>query len=175
MNHPPDLSPIAPVINESESLITQFSPLVFGGFVLILILSNHALYTEIASYIHNRFTTRLIAARKTWLARPVLYFTIILLLASHLVEILIWAYALHYAKLVPDFQSALYFSGSTYTTLGYGSDIMPQAWNAITAVIALSGMFSIAWTTSSLLSMLGVLHPFSFKKHPTEPTAHVQS
>lgn len=59
---------------------------------------------------------------------------------------------------MPDIQKALFFSASTYTTLGYGSDIMPQAWNAVTAVIALSGMFSIAWTTSFLIGMVAMFH-----------------
>jgi hypothetical protein len=35
---------------------------------------------------------------------------------------------------------------------------MPQAWNAVTAVIALSGMFSIAWTTSFLIGMVAMFH-----------------
>lgn len=159
----PDIPPLTPVISESESLLWQVSPLFFGGIMLVVILSNHALFTELVSFLHNHVTMPLVEKKRTWLARPCLYFSIIILLASHLAEIMIWAYALVFANLVTNIQSAIYFSGSTYTTLGYGSDIMPTAWNSITAVIALSGMFSIAWTTSSLMSMLSAFHPQSFK------------
>ncbi len=161
MNNLPDPQPLSPVIHESESLLLQVSPLLFGGFVLMLVLSNHALFTECVSFLHNRVTKQLFETNRTWLARPFLYLSVLLLLAAHLIEIMIWAYALVFANLAPNLQDAVYFSGSTYTTLGYGSDIMPESWNAITAVIALSGMFSIAWTTSSLMSMIGLFHPRS--------------
>jgi len=78
---------------------------------------------------------------------------------SHLVEIGLWGYALVWAGFLPTVAEAVYFSGSTYTTLGYGTDPMPGASNAITVVIALSGMFSIAWTTSALMSMLRDARP----------------
>lgn len=161
MNNLPDSQPLSPVIHDSESILLQVSPLLFGGFVLMLILSNHAFFTECVSFLHNRVTRQLVETNRTWIARPFLYLSVLLLLASHLVEIMIWAYALVFANLAPNLQEAVYFSGSTYTTLGYGSDIMPESWNAITAVIALSGMFSIAWTTSSLMSMIGLFHPRS--------------
>jgi hypothetical protein len=64
----------------------------------------------------------------------------------------------------------VYFSGSTYTTLGFGSDILPDSLNSITVVIALSGMFAIAWTTSVLMTMLGAFRPSRIramkKSHP---------
>lgn len=163
MNEPLEIQPLTPVINESESLLLQVSPLIFGGVVLVLILSNHALFTECVTFLHNRVTTQFFEKNRTWIARPFLYLSIILLLSAHLIEIMIWAYALVFANLVTNLQDAVYFSGSTYTTLGYGSDIMPESWNSITAVIALSGMFSIAWTTSSLMSMLGLFHPRKIK------------
>ena len=118
--------------------------------MLIVILTNHALFAELASYIHTRFIAPLIARQRYGIARPFLYLSFLLMLSSHLVEISIWGYVLSLTGLVPDLHKALFFSASTYTTLGYGKDIMPEAWNAITAVIALSGMFSIAWTTSFL-------------------------
>lgn len=143
-----------PVLNESRILISDFSPLLFGGVMLIVILTTHALFSELVGYIRMRFIEPLIARQRYPIARPFLYLGFFLMLTSHLVEIGIWGYALSLSGLVPDIQKALFFSASTYTTLGYGNDIMPQAWNAVTAVIALSGMFSIAWTTSFLIGMV---------------------
>ena len=39
-------------------------------------------------------------------------------------------------------------------TDGYGEDIMPVGWKLLTTIIALSGMFAFAWTTSVLLNMM---------------------
>lgn len=145
-----------PVLNESRILISDFSPLLFGGVMLIVILTTHALFAELVSYIRMRFIEPLIAHKRYLIARLFIYFGFFLMLTSHLAEIGIWGYALSLSGLVPDIQKALFFSASTYTTLGYGSDIMPQSWNAVTAVIALSGMFSIAWTTSFLIGMVAM-------------------
>jgi hypothetical protein len=95
----------------------------------------------------------------------------VLILTSHLGDIVILGYALLWSGLVTNISQALYFSGSTYTTLGYGQDIMPPAWNTITAVIALSGMFCIAWTTSVLMSIVSVFHPHRLTAHKEKPGA----
>lgn len=155
--------PIEPVLQDTEAIANSLSPVLFGGVVMLLILSNHALFSELVQWINQRFTLPISARKGRWIARPFLYLSMVLILASHLVEIGIWGYALVWSGLVKDIGQALYFSGSTYTTLGYGEDIMPSAWNSVTAVIALSGMFSIAWTTSLLMNMIGAFHPHRLK------------
>jgi voltage-gated potassium channel Kch len=154
-----EFSDLQPVVENTEALASQISPVLFGGFIFLLILACHALFCEVVTQIHHRITLPLKQTRGPWLARPVLYFSILLLVVSHLVEIAIWGYALYWSGLAKNLSEALYFSGSTYTTLGYGSDILPESLNAITAVIALSGMFSIAWTTSILMSNIGAFRP----------------
>jgi len=161
--------PIEPVILDTEVLASTISPILFGGLVMIVILSNHAVFSEIVQWIHIHFTMPIRDKKGPWMARPFLYLSMVLVLTSHLVDIVIWGYALVWSGLVKDISQALYFSGSTYTTLGYGEDIMPPAWNAITAVIALSGMFCIAWTTSVLLSIVSVFHPHRLTAHKEKP------
>lgn len=163
--------PIEPVIQDTEVLASTISPVLFGGMVMIIILSNHAVFSEFAQWVHLRFTMPIRDKKGPWMARPFLYLTMILILTSHLVDIVIWGYALVWSGLVTDISQALYFSGSPYTTLGYGQDIMPPAWNAITAVIALSGMFCIAWTTSVLMSIVTVFHPHCLKAPKEKPGA----
>jgi hypothetical protein len=154
-----DFQKLQPVVENAEVLASQISPILFAGALLVVILTNHAIFTEIVQSIHNRFTLPLHRRKRAWLARPFLYFSIVLMIVSHLVEISIWGCALYWSGLAKNLSEAVYFSGSTYTTLGYGTDILPESKNAITAVIALSGMFSIAWTTSVLMTMIGGLHP----------------
>jgi hypothetical protein len=149
---------LEPVVQSSEAIVSQVSPVLFGGAVFLLVLSCHALFAEASSLIHHRLTIPAKNGPWPWLARPFYYLSILLLLVSHLVEIGIWGYALYWAGLAKNLSQALYFSGSTYTTLGYGTDILPDSLNAITAVIALSGMFSIAWTTSALMGTIGLFH-----------------
>jgi len=161
--------PIEPVIQDTEVIASTISPVLFGGLVMIVILANHAFFSEFVQWVHLRFTMPIHDKKGLWMARPFLYLTTVLILTSHLVDIVIWSYALVWSGLVKDISQALYFSGNTYTTLGYGADIMPPAWNAITAVIALSGMFCIAWTTSLLMNIISAFHPHRLTTRKTKP------
>lgn len=159
MNDLPSLNPIAPLEQDSAFLASQSSPILIGLAIFFIILINHAIFIEVVTFLHNHCTVPCFEKKKRLLSRGSLYLSIALLVVSHLVEISIWAIALVLLELVPAFYEAAFFSGSTYTTLGYGKEILPGSWDAITVMIALSGMFSIAWTTSSLISMLGIFHP----------------
>jgi hypothetical protein len=163
-------NPIVPLEEDSVFFASQSSPILLGLGVLLLVLMNHAVFIEVVTSLHNRCTVPFLEKNKLLLSRGALYLSIALLVCSHLVEISIWGMALFLAGLVPSFTEAAFFSGSTYTTLGYGKDLLPGSWDTITVIIALSGMFSIAWTTSSLISMIAVFHPTRI--HTPKPRVH---
>ncbi len=159
MDHFASHNPVAPLEHDSALLASQSTPILLGLAILFLVLINHAIFIEGVTSLHNRFTVPCFEQRKRLVSRVFLYLSISLLVLSHLVEISIWAKALVLLGLVSDFYAAAFFSGSTYTTLGYGKELLPGSWDTITVIIALSGMFSIAWTTSSLIAMVSIFHP----------------
>ena len=65
----------------------------------------------------------------------------------HLVEITVWAVFYVVQGAMPDVQSALYFSGVTYTTTGYGDLVLPPEWRLAGAVEALTGILMCGWST----------------------------
>jgi len=148
----------SPMVHDSELIAGFFSPLGFAGVILLLVLINHALFAEAVIWIHQRFMDPLLGKGKAVKARLVGYACILIMVAGHLTEIVIWATSLVMTGLIPSMNTALYYCGSTYTTLGYGSDPMANGRNAITVVIALSGMLTIAVTTSILMSQFSRYH-----------------
>ena len=48
---------------------------------------------------------------------------------------------------LPDLQTAMYFSGVTYTTTGYGDLVLPENWRLVGAVEALTGILMCGWST----------------------------
>jgi len=128
--------------------------IIFGSIMLLLILFFHGLSMAAIGEHYEWQSTRLLAARRFWLVEIVFYFSMIALMMTHVAEIGIWSYALYAAGLVDDLRKAIVFTGNTYTTVGYGQDIMPLGWKLLTTIIALSGMFAFAWTTSVLLNMM---------------------
>jgi hypothetical protein len=46
----------------------------------------------------------------------------------HFIEIAVWAVFYWWKKCLPDMESAFYFSGVTYATIGYGDLVLPREW-----------------------------------------------
>ncbi len=80
--------------------------------------------------------------------------SVFLMLSMHIVQITAWAFALMWLGLILRPSDAIYFCANAYTTLGYGAVDLDQHWRNISPIIAISGLFSFAWTTSSLVSIL---------------------
>jgi len=74
----------------------------------------------------------------------------------------IWLYAALYLVVgeIPDFEDALYFSTSTYATIGYGDLVLSRAWRIVGAIEGVNGIILLGWSTAffvSIVQRLGVL------------------
>ena len=56
------------------------------------------------------------------------------LFALHSVEIWAWAGVYRFYNAFPDFEQALYFSTSTYVTIGYGDLVLPSGIRVLGAI-----------------------------------------
>jgi hypothetical protein len=81
-------------------------------------------------------------------------FSVFLMLILHVVEILVWASALIHMGLVKHAYDAIYFCANAYSTLGMGNMDVDQHWRNISPIIAISGLFTFAWTTSALVDVV---------------------
>ncbi len=80
--------------------------------------------------------------------------SVFLMLALHVVEILFWAFALTHLGLVRHAYDAMYFCANAYTTLGMGTMDIDMHWRNISPIIGISGLFTFAWTTSALVDVV---------------------
>jgi hypothetical protein len=73
--------------------------------------------------------------------------------ALHSVEI--WIYALAYMALgaFPDFSTALYFSTTSFSTIGYGDVVLGHDWRLFGAIEGATGLILIGWSSAFLLSV----------------------
>jgi voltage-gated potassium channel len=86
--------------------------------------------------------------------RPVLTLIrlVSLLLVLHLVEMGVWAAAYAAWNVLPDFETALYFSLKSYTTVGYGDVIPSVAWRLLGPIEAAVGILMLGWSTSIIVA-----------------------
>lgn len=149
----------APVILEQQ-VHTVFAGIeipgvLFGGLCLMIILVVHGFFMAFIYRIYESRAEKSLLAGKYWHVETFFYCSLIVMMLAHIIEIAIWAWFLTTTQLVNNFHKAMVFSGSTYTTVGFGQDLLPSGWEIITVVIAMSGMFAFAWTTSLMISMMG--------------------
>jgi hypothetical protein len=68
----------------------------------------------------------------------------------------IWLYAILYTLLgaLPDLEQALYFSTSTYATIGYGDLTLGREWRVLGAIEGINGIILLGWSTAFFLSII---------------------
>jgi len=62
------------------------------------------------------------------------------LILIHVAEITVWALFYLWRGCLPDAESAFYFSGVTYATIGYGDLVLPKPWRMLGPVEGLTGI-----------------------------------
>ena len=80
------------------------------------------------------------------------------LIALHLIEITVWAAFFWWQDCQPDFDHALYFSGVTYATIGYGDLLLPAEWRLLAPVEGLTGILMCGLSTAFFFWMMTRLY-----------------
>ncbi len=86
--------------------------------------------------------------------RPVWILTrlVSMLLALHLLEMVVWATAYSSAGVFANFETSLYFSLKSYTTVGYGDVLPPASWRLLGPIEAAVGVLMLGWSTSIIVA-----------------------
>jgi len=80
------------------------------------------------------------------------------LLLLHLAEAIVWAVFYVLIDALPDLETAAYFSLTSYTTVGYGDVVLPEAWRLLGPIEAAVGVLMLGWSTGILVVAIGVIY-----------------
>jgi len=139
-----------------ENALTQALPLpdlMFGGSVLILVIMFHAFWIRVitSSFLKRSAPMRMQASM--WRADSLFTVMVMALLALHLAEVFLWSAALVFGDIAGSWSAAAYFAANCYTALGEPFPL-PRAWRMVPPIIAMSGIFTFAWTASVLVNFV---------------------
>ena len=136
----------------------EFKPMAaigIGAIMLVFIVLLHGSGLHFMLVLRQRWERRLRRGRPYILAVLFLFgWSVFLMLALHIAEFAIWAYALLYMGVIAHTYDALYFCANAYTTLGYGNVDLGVAWRNLSPIVGISGLFTMAWTTSALVGVV---------------------
>lgn len=129
-------------------------------FVLILaclMLTFHGIAVlMIAGAFH--WIDRKLENKRVYGANFLSYFiAILLIIASHLIEIVAWSYICVALQVFPTNPQTFYFAGEMYTTVGYGDYTLSERWRILPIIISFSGIFAVSMSGAALYSMMGAL------------------
>jgi voltage-gated potassium channel len=80
------------------------------------------------------------------------------LLLLHLAEAIAWALFLVWIGGLPDLETAMYFSLTSYTTVGYGDVLLPPRWRLLGPIEAAVGVLMLGWSTGILIAVIGATY-----------------
>jgi hypothetical protein len=91
-----------------------------------------------------------------------------LLLVLHLAEMAIWAAAYASVGLFSDFETSLYYSLKSYTTVGYG-DVLPAAqWRLLGPIEAAVGRLMLGWSTGVIVAAVQRIYDMRLESSTTK-------
>jgi hypothetical protein len=76
------------------------------------------------------------------------------LILIHLAEIAVWGSFYFWRGCLPDAESAFYFSGVTYATVGYGDVVLPQRWRMLGPIEGLTGILMCGLSTALFFAII---------------------
>jgi hypothetical protein len=149
------MSELAHLLSKIPPNFAQGASLGLGALILVFLVLGHGAGLFYIMRLTVRREQDLLIRQRSPFEAIVLFSAIVfLMLTLHIMEILIWAGTLVHLGLIPATHDAIYFCANAYTTLGYGSVVLLPQWRDIAAIIPISGLFTFAWTTSTLVDIV---------------------
>ncbi len=93
-----------------------------------------------------------------WLILRMLLRMIWWLVLLHLVEISIWALFYLWRGCLPNAEASFYFSGATYTTVGYGDLVLAKPWRMLGPIESLMGVLMCGLSTGYFFVVVSSIH-----------------
>jgi hypothetical protein len=116
--------------------------------------------THVMSWVTDRI--RLHGHRSRMLAMNTVVIGVFAVLTA---EVWLWAASFTLIGVVDDFETALYFSTITFSTVGYGDVVPHPEWRMLAALEGVNGFLLIGWSTAYLIAAGMRVGPFRSGEH----------
>jgi voltage-gated potassium channel len=85
----------------------------------------------------------------------------------HVTETTLWAAFYYTQALFSDFETSLYFSLTSYTTIGYGDVLLPQKWRLLGAIEGVSGVLLCGVSTAFIFAVISAVFQIRLRQQTT--------
>ena len=74
------------------------------------------------------------------------------------VNIWLWAFFYLYIDVLPDLETALYFSTAAFTTVGFGDVVLDKSWRLMNVFQAANGFILFGWSTAFIFEVTSKIY-----------------
>jgi hypothetical protein len=76
----------------------------------------------------------------------------------HLIQIGLWTVVFWRAGELPTLETAVYFSITTYTTVGFGDVVLGPGWRVLAGIEGLTGLILAGWSTAFVFAIVNRMY-----------------
>jgi len=105
--------------------------------------------------LHRRDELEQSLNRRRFVVLMITLFAAILLL--HVIQTSIWAMFYYTQELFSDFETSLYFSMVSFTTIGYGDVLLPRNWRLLGVIEGFSGVLLCGLSTAFIFAVVNAI------------------
>lgn len=127
--------------------------LICGGMLITTCVFHLVITVLLSELTHEQRLVSRWASRIRGRALVVLFGAGLIALVL-LVDILLWALLFKGLDLMPTLETSMYFSGVTFTTVGYGDLTLPKCWQLLSVGLAVNGLLLAGWSTAMLVFLV---------------------
>jgi len=80
--------------------------------------------------------------------------TVSILMATHVIEVMIWAFVYWLVQAAPAGKDLVYFAFVNFATLGYGDIVPSERWLLLGPMAAMNGALLFGWSTAVIFEVL---------------------
>ena len=127
--------------------------ILFGVAVSVVNISIHAFVMMIVVRVAQRTSVNNKTSSSIYLI-AIMIPTVLVLMTTHTVEVIVWAFAYFIVNAAPEGANRLYFAFVNYTTLGYGDVVPVTRWQLLGPMTAMNGVLLFGWSTAVIFEVL---------------------
>lgn len=90
------------------------------------------------------------------------------ILFLHIVQTSLWAGFYYVQGLFSDFETSLYFSMVSFTTLGYGDVLLPRRWRLLGVIEGFSGVLLCGVSTAFIFAVMNAVFQFRLRRRSNQ-------
>ncbi len=136
-------------------MLIQF---LIGAFLICITVLIHAVALDRLMILLERIGPKIFKRfRRIWKI-PMLVVTVLGVFLAHIIEVWVWAIVYIVIGTFSSLEAALYFSTTTFTTVGYGDLVLGMDWRLLSAFQSANGFILFGWSTAFIFEVMSKLY-----------------